>query len=206
MIIITAVSLANIKRFGIKETGSEITELLCLVLIVYLCQQWISESKYYRKAAHGAVAGCLASPAVISAFQVQYGRIGLSSIYLRLSLGCTLLTIVEAVHGNGGWRITSRPVLQRAAMCFGIVIATFVARFPSLSFWIPTGVLLVHHVVHRAFLRALPETFTLGEATLVTTATSLLLVDTAAMLCAGCLGLAPRACQAEPCFKAAPVV
>jgi hypothetical protein len=181
-----------VKRFGATEVSCEITELLCITIIVLVCQGWISSSKYYRKAAHGAVVGCLASPALISAFQVHFGRTELSRVYLHLSMGCTLLVIVEAVHDNGNWHLMARTALQRAATtCAVIVFVSFDAPFPSWSRWLPSAVLACHHLVHRSFLRALPETFTLGEAAIMSTATTLLIVDTSAMLGAGCFGLHP---------------
>ena len=195
-IILTAIA-ANLKRFG-YDASAETTELLCVASAVFISKNWIQPSRYYRTAPNGLFVGCLAIPTVISAFQVHFGREGMSSAYLRLSICCTMLTLVEAIYGDGAWRLLSHRALSRAAACSAIAVATFCARFPHLGFVVPAATLTCHYVVHRALLRALPETFSLGEAALLSTATTLLFLDTAAMLGDGCLGPPPRALSCPP--------
>jgi len=147
-------------------------------------------SAYYRAAASsGLLLGCATVPVAVAAVMLRTrSRSEAVAFYLRLAVSCSLAFAFEAVYSDGRWgggateggRRAARRNLMRPTLVALILGATLAARFPWLPMLLPAGALLAGQGVTRALLRGVRGSFTIAEATIVSSAIVLFLIDTGA--------------------------
>ena len=151
----------------------------------------VHQSPVYRSGADpGLLVGCTAVPALVVALMLRAPKdasqadLQSALFFLRLAVSCSGMVVVEAVMGDGRWggkrtcwRDELRPTL--VVLTLGGIAAM---RFPMLAWPVPLAALVVAGVLMRALLRCSPRSFTVGEATLISTGITLLFVDWVAVL------------------------
>ena len=108
--------------------------------------------------------------------------------YLRLAVFCSHFGMVEAVFGDGTWRLRSLAAAARLLILPALSAMTFAVRFAWLPVWIPVSVAIGGQCMLRLLLRLMPGSFTAGEAMALSAGIVLLFLDTSALVARDVLG------------------
>ena len=186
-----AVVMRTTDKFGYEAVGGDLVSFLMLVAVCWHIEGLVHQSPVYRSGADpGLLVGCTAVPALVVALMLRAPKdasqadLQSALFFLRLAVSCSGMVVVEAVMGDGRWggkrtcwRDELRPTL--VVLTLGGIAAM---RFPMLAWPVPLAALVVAGVLMRALLRCSPRSFTVGEATLISTGITLLFVDWVAVL------------------------
>ena len=190
LIATAAVCLQAVRKFGLETVGGDLVSIALLAAVCALVGGLVVRSPLYRTGADpGVLVGCTAVPALVTALMLRFPAGSSESdlepvrFLLRIAVSSSGLAVVEGVLGDGRWsgagtrwREELRPM--GALILLGAMAAL---RHPVVAWPVPLATLALATASMRALLRCTPGSFTLGEATIISSGTTLLLVDSGAM-------------------------
>ena len=179
-----------LSKFGSAAVGFESALLGVLLAACWAAQGRVRSSPLYRNGAEsGVLVGCMAVPVLIMSLTLLHVPGGIRTdleialFYLRLAIACSGIFAIEGVLGDGAW---GHATPWRHHLRLGMVVlmcsALVAGKEVTLPWPIPLGVLCLALGLMRALLRCSPFSFTLGEASIISTASTLLMLDFAALL------------------------
>ena len=185
-----AAGMRAASKFGLQTAGGDLASLALLTAICWYVDGNLTRSSLYRSGADpGVLVGCTAVPALIVALLLRCpegsGETELEAalFFLRIAVSCSGMAIVEGVLGDGRWggSGTQWRDERRPAGVLVVLSAMAAMKHPTVPWPVPFAALTLAAAMMRALLRSTPGSFTLGEAALISTGATLLIVDSGAM-------------------------
>jgi len=158
----------------VKQDLLDFACLVILLLLSVLCGPHVSASRLYRGGVdQGVLIGCATVPILLLALLIRSPiHHDVILFHLDLSIGSSLLILVDSLARSNFEELNMSSLLLSLVVSF-----SFHLRFPwmpiLLSFLLPVGSL----IIIRLLLRGSPQSFTLGEACILTNVIMSLTVD-----------------------------
>lgn len=199
--VVVLVCCRAVYRHGVESVGTELFAFLLLTFIAMSCSPYVPLCPLYRRSADaGLLLGCTSLPVTIASLlllvppnedpETVSPALERTLFHLRLAVTLSGIALAEGVRGGGLWGSKRRGWGHAGPSLLVLLLGLLSSfRFPWAHHLTAPAVAGLGTFLLRGVLVGMRGSFTLGEATLVSGAISLLVADTSAFAASKLLGV-----------------